>query len=53
MTPEEIALRDAFLAEMWPVVREYHHGDPTPVRRKRGRRKANPEAGDNAVERAS
>lgn len=28
MTPDEIRLRDAFLAECWPVVREYH--DPRP-----------------------
>lgn len=32
MTPEERALRDAYLAELWPTVREYHDGDPLPKR---------------------
>lgn len=31
MTPEQELLRDAYLAEMWPVVREYHPPvDPRP-----------------------
>jgi hypothetical protein len=49
VTPEEKALRDAFLAELWPVVREYHEGDPLPKRKHRSRRKDV----DTAVEKAS
>jgi len=32
MTPTERAMRDAWLAEMWAPVREYHDGDPLPKR---------------------
>lgn len=31
MTPDEIRLRDAFLQECWPVVREYHDAPDIPI----------------------
>lgn len=40
MTPEQCALRDAFLAEMWPTVRQYNAADPLPKRTPSKPRKA-------------
>jgi hypothetical protein len=39
MTPEQRALRDAYLSETWATVREYRDGDPLPKRKVRKPRK--------------
>jgi hypothetical protein len=53
MTPEQRLLRDAYLAELWPTVREYHDGDPLPKRpvRRRARRVDN--VGDSDKKRSA